>query len=79
MTVARITTNRSHELEVVRVLRNGSLVLCDLGTGDHCALERERLEVRCDFCGRWTDDVAPVEIGAWTRWMCCGGRGPCPP
>ena len=80
MTLARVSTNRTRELVVVRLLEDGSFVLRD-ETGDTLVFEEssplECVEVRCDFCGRWSTDAAPVG-GSWESWMCYGGTGACP-
>jgi hypothetical protein len=36
------------------------------------------VEVRCDFCGRWSTDAAPTTRVQGASWMCFGGTGPCP-
>jgi hypothetical protein len=37
----------------------------------------DTFEVRCDFCGRWSTDAAPITRGEGASWMCFGGAGPC--
>jgi hypothetical protein len=34
------------------------------------------VEIRCDFCGRWSVHAGPVLEGSGP-WMCLGGTGPC--
>jgi hypothetical protein len=36
------------------------------------------VEVRCDFCGRWSTDAAPTTRVQGALRMCSGGTGPCP-
>lgn len=81
MTRARLTTNRELEYDVVNLTDNGEYVLRD-EFGDVRIFEesshREVVEVRCDFCGRWSNDAGPVIAGTRTSWMCFGGTGSCP-
>ncbi len=37
--------------------------------------DRERVEIRCDFCGHWVTHAAPVAAGSWHSWICYGGVG----
>ncbi len=90
MTLVRLTTDREKEMELVRfdaantdgpgrppnntwVLRedDGSVIALDADAGDIL-----RVEVRCDFCGRWSNAAAPARDDE-TRWRCWGGLGPC--
>ena len=81
MTQARLSTETNRVYEIVRVLDDSSVVLRSDG-GDIRVFEEssplESIEVRCDFCGRWSTDAAPVVAGRWDSWMCFGGLGACP-
>jgi hypothetical protein len=80
VTRARLTTQREVEYDVVRFTAEGDYVLRD-EHGDVCLFEesslRERVEIRCDFCGRWVTHAAPVSAGSWSSWMCHGGTSAC--
>jgi hypothetical protein len=80
VTRARISTDRGREFEVVRVLDDGSFVLRD-DSGDFRIFDEgsilERVEVRCDLCGKWGSDVAPA-AGFDDLWVCHAGHGPAP-
>jgi hypothetical protein len=68
------------EYELIQFDDDGRWVVRDAG-GDVLVAEHsspgEVVEVRCDFCGRWSSDAAPVP-GAEGSWRCYGGSGPCP-
>jgi len=78
---ARLNTERRREYEIVRISEHGEWMLSDehheIRLFDSSA-SREFVEVRCDFCGRWSTDAAPVAVGDWSSWKCGGGAGPCP-
>jgi hypothetical protein len=79
MTRARLTASPDVEYDVVQFTDDAEFVLRD----DHGDVrlfedsEFERVEVRCDFCGRWVTHAAPVAQGSWGTWMCYGGTGAC--
>ena len=76
MTLARLTTSPKDEYEIMQITKDGEWVLRDVH-GDVRLFEdseRERVEVRCDFCRRWVTHAAPAGGGAW---MCYGGVGRC--
>jgi hypothetical protein len=81
MTLARLTTKPERKFEIVQFTDGAEWVLRD-EHHDHVVFEesspRERVEVRCDFCGRWSTDAGPVVAGRWDSWMCYGGTGACP-
>jgi len=73
MTLARLTTKRATEYELVRVLYDGSFVLRDAFRDTRVFEEsshRERVEIRCDRCGRWSTDAGPATE---ELWECFGG------
>lgn len=62
MTRAHLSTDRATEFELMRVLDDGSYVLKpdeDAPLVFEVSSIRERVEVRCDYCGRWSVDAAP--------------------
>jgi hypothetical protein len=63
MTIARKTTDRTREFELLKVTDHAEWVLRD-ADGDVFVFEEwsplERVEVRCDLCGKWGTDVAPA-------------------
>jgi len=77
---ARLSSERRREYELVRIGERAEWMLSD----EHHeirlidASSPEVVEVRCDFCGRWSTDAAPVVAGEWSSWKCGGGAGPCP-
>jgi hypothetical protein len=79
MTLARLTTAREVEYEIVNLTEDAEFVLRD-DHGDVRLFEPhsllERVEIRCDFCGRWSTHPAPVS-GIDGPWMCYGGIGAC--
>jgi hypothetical protein len=66
MTLARRTTEPGREFEIVQFTDAAKWVLRD-EHNDVVVFEEssllERLEIRCDFCGRWPTDAAPVTAG----------------
>lgn len=73
-------TLRGSEFDIFQFTDDAEWVLRDRA-GDVILFEendRERVAVRCDFCGRWSTDAAPVATNRWESWMCHGGTGPCP-
>jgi hypothetical protein len=66
MTTARY---RGQEYELVKFTDDAEWVLRDQ-LGDVIVFaegERERVEVQCERCGRWSTQAAPVPTG---RWVC---------
>ena len=49
----------------------GSVVAIDADDG------RIGVEVQCDTCGRFADDVNPTPDDPTGQWQCLGGIGPC--
>ena len=37
----------------------------------------DSVEVRCDFCGRWSSDSVPTARDQGASWRCFGGIGEC--
>lgn len=71
MTTARY---RGSEYELVNFTDDAEWVLRDQ-LGDVIVFEegeRERVEVQCERCGRWSTHAAPMSTG---RWVC--HDGPC--
>ncbi len=66
------------EYELIRFDDDAHYVVRDEG-GDVLTAERDSppkvVEIKCDFCGRWSDDVGPF---GEELWMCNFGNGPCP-
>ena len=61
---------REQEYEVVNFTEDAEWVLRD-PHGDVIVFEegeRERVEVRCERCGRWSRHVAPIPTTG--RWVC---------
>ena len=80
MTLARITGGQyAGEVDIVKVTDKGDWVLRQ-SDGGVVILQTPGplVEVRCDFCGRWSTDAAPFAQGRWDCWMCLSGSGPCP-
>jgi len=84
MTRARLSLNPEREFDLVNfnptnaewTLREGArgtetiVFESDLAPSD-------LVEVKCDFCGRWSSDSVPRKQGGATLWMCFGGVGEC--
>ena len=84
MALGRFTHDRRHEFEVSEIyLDDGELglILRELG-GQKIDYSKSwqtgaRLEVRCDFCGRWSVGAKPTSLYPWPRWRCtdCASTG----
>ncbi len=73
MALARLTTDPAVVYQLVRLLEDGSLVLQAPGDAPRVFEEsgsQERVELRCDHCGRWSTDAGPT---GGDRWECFGG------
>lgn len=75
MTAARLTTAREVEFEIIQFTDGAEFVLRD-AHGDVRLFEeseRERVEVRCDLCGRWSTDATPDTGEPGGPWTCSAG------
>ncbi len=74
MTLARISTDRAKEYELLNLTSDAEYILRDRANNVRAFDEssrRELMEIKCDVCGRWTSDAAPTPLGG--SWACQGG------
>jgi hypothetical protein len=74
MTLARISTDREKEYELLNFTDDAEYILRDAASNVRAfevSSPRELVEVKCDVCGRWSAGAgqAPLNIG----WACQGG------
>jgi hypothetical protein len=83
MTLVRLSFNREREFELVHfdpAAAEWSLhgQAGDLLVFDSDLAPLDFVEVKCDFCGRWSTDSAPSR-DRHGMWLCFGGISECSP
>ncbi len=81
MTRARLSLEPGREFDVVHFKPMTAEWSLRDGAGEIVVFESDlvpdSLEVKCDFCERWSVDAAPARDRDGL-WMCFGGIGDCP-
>jgi hypothetical protein len=80
--LARFTNDREHEFEAREIYGDDGelgLVLREVGgeqvTSEDAAKHGTQLEIRCDFCGRWSTTPRPTSHEPHPRWKCDEATG----